>query len=273
MWKVIYRPLLWISLVLGLVALACNAVTALPPTPAPEDPISGQVVATTIASEPAVVTAIPSEPVPLREGLASLDSYRLHVTFDSTGPSPADRTSSQTIVEYNGPADARHSRMTIFTSSEDSPDGNQEVSEEYQVGNETCQLMDEEWQYRTLTPVQREIVDLMGSILDLRPPVENAVLVGEEVVNGVPSRHYTFNLAGLGSKSGAEVTQSGGEYWLAQDGRYLVKYSLIIAMRTAPEGSPEAEAVEGSMSLELQDINQPISIALPTDCLANRESE
>ena len=102
--------------------------------------------------------------------------------------------------------------------------------------------------------------------MDLTLYVEDPVLVGEEQVNGIQTRHYTFKVSGLGKKSGAEVTQSSGEYWSAVDGNYLVKYNLVLEMRNAPEDSSAAKVIHSETSYELNMVNQPITIEMPAEC-------
>jgi hypothetical protein len=57
-----------------------------------------------------------------------------------------------------------------------------------------------------------------------------------------------------------------GEYWVALDGQYLVKYALVLEAATGPEGDPAAEIMHGEYSFELQETNQPVNISLPPEC-------
>jgi hypothetical protein len=70
-------------------------------------------------------------------------------------------------------------------------------------------------------------------------------------------------LSGLGVDSGAEVTENQGEYWIAQDGQYLVKYLLTVEEQSEP-GKP----IRFSVSIDLTSVNQPVDITLPAECLA-----
>ena len=58
------------------------------------------------------------------------------------------------------------------------------------------------------------------------------------------------------------VTANQGEYWIAVDGNYLVKYTLLVEMR-----SSEDEAARLEFSAELTQVNQPIDISFPQGCL------
>jgi hypothetical protein len=87
--------------------------------------------------------------------------------------------------------------------------------------------------------------------------------VAQETVNGVLSNHFTFILNGLGGQSGADVTANQGDYWLAVDGQYLVKYTLVVELRSSPE-----EVFRQEYRLELTGINQPLTIDFPAECIA-----
>jgi len=71
---------------------------------------------------------------------------------------------------------------------------------------------------------------------------------------------------GLGDYSGAEVIQAEGAYWTAIDANYLVKYTLMLETRTAPDDNPDAEAVRASYTYELLEVNQPQTITFPDVC-------
>jgi hypothetical protein len=114
---------------------------------------------------------------------------------------------------------------------------------------------------------------LFQSVIDFVPVIENPTFVDQVNLNGVMTNHYQFRISGLGAKSGALVTQSDGEYWVAQDGNYLVKYQLLMELRSGPEGDATAELAQGQFHIELTQINQPINIALPAECLAVRDQQ
>lgn len=215
--------------------------------------------------------AVASQPVPFSQGLASLNSYRVTINMEGTGPTDADRMLMSTEIANAGDMNASHTRTRNVSSSEEDPELYEESSEVVKVGNETCTYDAEEWTYQALEPMEEEVTELFQSLVDFSPVINNPVLVGEENLNGVTTNHFQFQLAGLGSQSGALVTQSEGDYWVAQDGQYLVKYRLALELRNAPEGDSESEAVQASFTMEMTDINQPISISLPADCLAARD--
>jgi len=253
------------SLILLLAMLACNLPENIPvslPIELIEQTETDDQRAETTAPAPLALI-----PISMQDGLASLDSFYLVWSLDMSGDLE-ERSRMDSSLAYSREQDARHMQITSFSADEDSPEGVTESTEQYQVGNELCFFDGETWAYQEMTDLQREVSDLVGSIPDMRFPIENPTLLGEEMVNGVLTNHVRFHLASLGSRSGADVQEAGGEYWLAKDGRYLVKYTLTINMRTGPQDDTEAQAVFVTAVYELRDINQPRTIPLPADCLA-----
>jgi hypothetical protein len=99
-------------------------------------------------------------------------------------------------------------------------------------------------------------------MLGMTPVIDDPSFVAAETMNGVPTNHFSFQVDGLGSSSGSIVNINQGDYWLAVDGQYIVKYLLIIDMSADPETVFHEE-----VSIELNDINQPVSITFPQGCL------
>jgi hypothetical protein len=281
------RLLAFVSLLL-LTVLACNAGGGATTTPTPGQPAAGETpLSPTKPPEDGVAqptaegqtnqplptpttpgTAVSSQPVSFQEGLASLNSYQLEIVTESTGPNQLAQSSNQITVRHAADANATQIQMQSFSRGEDNPEGSESMSQRFLVSYDSCQFSDGEWSYEALTPLERELADFSLTLTDLRLPIENPVLVGSETINGVAADHFTFRLTSLGQASGAQVQAADGEYWLAQDGRYLVKYVLTINMRTGPEGDPAAQAFQSTTRVELRDINQPIAITLPPECEA-----
>ena len=170
------------------------------------------------------------------------------------------------LLEHSEQADATHLRSDSTTYDEEDPEGRSETTEYFQIGNDSCTISDGEAEFESMSPIEREMTDLTASMFDLRPVIEDPVQTGEATVNGVETWHYEFEISSLGS-SGVEVVRSDGEYWLAKDGRYLVRYLLNLDMRDAPEGTEGAEALVATMEIELTDINAPVEISFPQVCL------
>jgi hypothetical protein len=226
---------------------------------------AAQIIIITATPEP---TAIPSQPIGLWEGLSSLNSYRLTIRAINNGPTAVDRSTNTYVIEMGSNGDSSHTHNESFSSSEDDPEGYFDITDQYQVGDLTCEYADGDYE-ATITeedPMIREITDQWFKLIDLLPKVNDPVFVGAEMLNGVMTNHFTFSLEGLGSESGAEVVHKDGEYWLAQDGQYVVKYSVIMETRNGPVGDANTQVVHTEFYIEVTDINQEIVITLPDIC-------
>ncbi len=211
-------------------------------------------------------TLVPSKPVSIREGLASLNSYVLTIDMTSSGPSPADRSHIIYEMQYSQDLDARMGHTVVEVSTKEDPNQDPMNSTSYRIGNDECTGSKEDWTFTPMTPAQREMVDLAQEMLNITPLIENPTFVGSETLNGVLTNHFTFTLAGLGVKSGAEVTANEGEYWLAQEGLYIVRYHLLAETRSGPQ----VEVMRQEVRVEMTSINQPLTIAFNDWCLKEK---
>ena len=220
---------------------------------------------------PAVFATPDPQPVGLYTGLASLNSYHMKTRILSTGPSAIDYNESVTNMNYNQQGNQLFSQMVSTSSSKDSPTKSTSTSEEYRLDTKYCQRSIQSDGYTSseltdTTPAQQAITDAMFNVVDVVIVSKGAKFVAEETVNGVLSNHFTFTITGLGA-SGAEVTQSLGEYWVAKDGQYLVKYQVSLETRSGPAGDANAQASHFEMQVEISDINSNISVQMPADCV------
>jgi len=223
-----------------------------------------QVIIITATPEP---TAIPSHPVALWEGLSSLNSYRLLIRSVNNGPTASDRSENTIFVESGSDGDSSHTRYETIMSTADDPEVSTSATDHYVIGNRTCDVEDTgEATLEDADPQAQEMLDAWFRLVDILPMTTDPVFVGEEMLNGVMTNHFTFNVNGLGTDSGAEVVASNGEYWLAQDGQYLVKYSVIMETRNGPAGDPNTQTMHSEFFIEVTDINQPIVITMPSTC-------
>ncbi len=88
----------------------------------------------------------------------------------------------------------------------------------------------------------------------------DAKLVGEETLNGVATKHYTFDESILGAALGV-YEKIKGEVWVAVDGDYAVKYVF----------TAEDKDATYDWNWEVYDINAPFTIEPPTDAQGARE--
>lgn len=231
-------------------------------------PLPGMTEIPVATPESALPTQPPSQPIGVRQGLASLDSYRLKIVTVLNGPTQTDKSRMVVEIESTEGGNRTHTVTNTTSSSAEEPEEDTDRTRQFQVDNMTC-VLDEDGgapEVEISSLLAQEIQDIAAEMLDLNPLIANPVLVGEEDLNGVASYHYTFTVPGLGATSGAEVIQNQGEYWLAMDGQYLVKYSLVLEIRDGPKSDPQSEVMLSKFSYELTDVNQPIEINLPPGC-------
>lgn len=279
------KKLIFVLFILALASLACNLPAGLGPA-APADPAAAPEQPAGAPQEPAAgaqsqptaapaasptpapsptPTPIPDRPVGISAGLASLDSYALSIMNRLQSNDPADFSETTIEIQQVRAQDAQVVHTSSLTGSAESSTPERSESFSYQIGLETCSLSEGEAEFNTLGALEKELASIFNRVIDFLPLVENPQYLGAETVNGIPSSHFTFQLSGLGSQSGADVTANQGEYWLAVDGQYLVKYSLVIELRTSPE-----QGMRQEYRLELTNANQPISITFPPACESAR---
>ena len=212
---------------------------------------------------PPTPTPVPAEPISVRKGLVSLNSYVLVVqTIGSSSTSP-DQTLTRIETQHSQDADAQmvHVNMTIPVEGEEPT---QTDTYTYAIGNDQCTGNDEDgWEFKTYTAQEKETQDFLAQMVDLLPLIDDPVFVGAETMNGIATNHFTFQVSGLGGESGVDVVTNQGEYWLAQDGQYLVRYTLVIETRDANT----QETLHSEYLIDLTSINQPVSIAFPAGCV------
>lgn len=205
-------------------------------------------------------------PVSINEGLASLDSYRLTYTNDIFDSVSQQRSVSTFVVASDRNADSSYSRNETRITTEADELISEDVQEQFMIGNQMCQVAADGAEVTALSATAQVMSDLMSQVVDFNPLIENPVYVGEDVVNGVPVRTYTFELRSVGAASEIEVDRAEGSYAVAEDGDYVVHYRLDLELRTGAEGDPEAEYTDSSFELSLEEINQPVEIAFPPSC-------
>ncbi len=210
---------------------------------------------------------IDPDPVGVQDGLGSLDSYKFYISFkthDEKG-SINDMTTSMQRSSVD------KSSYTETTATTFDPDEDEEVQTEktysYSVDNATCTYDGEEdYELEELSDQDKEMRDIFSSMIDVIPIIEDPVFVGEEMMNGILSNHFTFKLNGIGDTSGSVATINEGEYWLAVDGQYIVRYSLKLEVRSGAEGTEGAEVSYLESYMDLTDVNVPVSVTLPPEC-------
>ncbi len=251
------RIVISLSLIV-LVTLACSLPSLGNPTQQGTQQGTEQV-----PGEETQVDAHPSQPVPISEGLASLNSYRITITIISRGPTPEDSSTTVIETQRSQDLDARYTRITQTVLVPGEAEPSTSVTEFYRIGYDQCSYSGDEWSWESMAPNEAEMLDIMMNMLNFTPIIDNPTFVAEETINGIQSNHFSFSVTGLGVESGAEVTANQGDYWLAQDGQYIVKYSLV--METVMD--PQTNNISMETLIDMNDINQPVNIAFPQVCL------
>lgn len=260
-------------LILLLPLLSCNTPPPEPPKSSPQANVTGQPPpAATSVPTTAVPNATPTEATVQRDvvygsgpfdlpdptaGLAQLSSYvsTLTMMFDGTDKGKPQKW-SQTIVMRASQQPARRQLKIektgdstdpspIFTAEQDGMrygrlGKNQCTGSALQTGN-------------SLGERSEPALFLIGVI--------GADEAGGGMVNGVETKHYTFDERALGELG---ITQAAGELWVASTGDYLVKYLVTATAKAEYLG----EGLEGKLTIdyELTDADKPVTFALPADC-------
>lgn len=212
------------------------------------------------------IQVIESRPVGIKDGLGSLDSYQTTFILNSSDSKGA-KTSITEFMERSVVDKNSHSVLkTVTFDPENDDQENNESMETYSIGLVTCTNSGDEWDYNTITDQEKELSEVFSNLIDVIPLIDNPQFVGEEMVSGVITNHFQFKIEGIGDSSGSVATINSGDYWLAIDGLYIVKYHLLLQVRSAAEGTPDAEVADLEASFELANINIPLSFTLPVDC-------
>jgi hypothetical protein len=265
--------------IIVILSLACNMSTNQPSSPTQDNqPAQGetnQVEPSQEAQQPGETsvptlkpgsvkpTEIPSQPVSIKDGLASLNSYTMTISFTSAGPDPKDSIKITMVEQHSTDQDANLTHYTTNITKKDSSEPAVSENFIYSIGNDICSGSEEDWSWQTIPADQKEMLDIIKDMVNITPTIENPSFVAEETVNDIQSNHFSFKVSGLGAKSGVEVTANQGDYWLAVDGRYIVKYTLVLETRK----SPDSEILHEEVSIDLTDINNPIDISFPQSCI------
>jgi hypothetical protein len=215
---------------------------------------------------PTAIPTIDAKPVGVQEGLGSFDSYRMRMQANSSD-SDGKIDNYAEYIERSVKDGATHSHMesTTFDPANNS-EQNTSSSDIYEVGLVTCQKSDSDdsWSYSEMTDDDKELTDIFKGMVDFVPVIDNPTFAGADTVHGIPSNHFTFQIEGIGAKSGAVATTNSGEYWVALDGQYLVKYSLELEVHSADNKTWNKLEV----LMDLTDVNSDaIDIEQPTDCV------
>jgi hypothetical protein len=243
---------------LGLLLTSTSCTRKEAETPAEE-------TATTPTTPPTPPPTTPAEAPPPADAFAEsydaltgLNSYRYSVLFLFEGEDEGEVVGGSVSIEgrVSGP-DTQH---LVWTDLE-----TQEHFEVIRLGDKAW-IRDEEDAWEEVPALVAD--GLLQAVLVFTPAYSwnnlyaeipgTAEYVGKETINGISCSHYTSNYAGWGEGVfGGEVTEASGDVWIAEEG-FPVRYAFTAT-------GIDAESAEGSVewTMELKDVNQPISIEPP----------
>ena len=144
-----------ILLALALLGTACGSN----PTEAPQDGDPESVSSANGESadevEPQPVPSKRMLPVPINEGLASLDSYRMTYTNDVYDSVPDQRSVITFVVAHDSANKANYNSTETLVTTEDYEVTSSQLQEQYIIGNEICILSDGEAQFTSMSDMAR----------------------------------------------------------------------------------------------------------------------
>jgi hypothetical protein len=190
-------------------------------------------------------------------GLNELDSYSMAINVSFTGNHDGQsleynqsfhqqlNREGKSQFTYSNPINGSGEIETIIS-------GNIGDANYWKQGNEACKVT---WGELAEGYTPYNPVELLPALL----AVEEA---GFEEINGIQTRHYTFDAKALGYPTTSIVE---GDVWLAQDGGYVMKLMMLIQDSSGYFG----EGIDGEQEIryELTDVNGNLSPQLPEGCL------
>jgi len=105
---------------------------------------------------------------------------------------------------------------------------------------------------------------------DVLKNAKNARYEGRETVNGVETKHYSFDETRLNATqlAGSKVDQAKGDIWIAVDGDYIVKMdTTLIGTEMGVLGNQTMSNGSMHMVMDVTDANKPITIEVPVEAL------
>ncbi len=212
------------------------------------------------------------EPLTLRigAGLDELESYHLEtiIGFDGKDANGMGQAGTTTItVDSDNTTNELHASITMGGPFLDKSGEKNLNIEMFQVDEESYLFLHmgsngdnggcEKSSVEVAQLLQTNMEELLGTISDAR-----MVASGDEV-NDIPSDHYTIEDAStiFATTSIAEPVVEKADVWVAQEGGYVVKMDVQM------EGKDDMGS-EGVFTLQynLSDVNEPVTIDLPTVC-------
>jgi outer membrane lipoprotein-sorting protein len=285
-----FWPLVVLIVALALAALACNFGAPTPSTPetstsVPQGTTVAQATSGTQPTAEAGSTSSAPQPTKssgggggaatrsidnIKQGLDNVTSYSASMTMNFQGKDEngKDLTGKIDMIDESiQETKSRHVKIAVESSNE-TGNGTFEIfklgetSYMYTASNEQGQpfCLSMEGQNTGLEDNPLFQADqFLGSINDANL-VESGV-----TVNGFVTDHYAFDQSNVTSKEA--FTSIKGDFWVAQDGGYVVKYTATIVGKLGGAFGSSSQD-DGTMDWEynLNKVNESFEITLPDEC-------
>jgi hypothetical protein len=191
-------------------------------------------------------------------GLNTLKSYHASLQQDVVGTLGGSPFERHTQIELTrAPADGNYD-MELTLQGSDEPSAYLRIlalgkaSYVWDSKDRPCQgALDDQ--------TANELIDPTLMLL----PVSAATKAGTETVNGIETTHYRFDQTGLPLAD--PKPSAGGEAWIANQGGYIVKYSITFAASAKPDA--HGMRAEQTLLYELSHPDGTETVALPQGCL------
>jgi len=235
-------------------------------------------VATEGDATPAAVEEEPTLSEDQLKDIENLDSYRAITTWSSKGKDAEGKAlenSTEITIEYTKEPPAQHMAMATSSTNADQTEDVQ-AFDIYQIGKDMYMSSGEDGTWMRVqqdeSPIDPSFSGLSGgqfftNLEDLKRvrPDQN--------INGIDSRHYTYDERVLGMLFGSATgdVKAEGDVWIAKDGGYVTKYVVTIEVKNGSGDILAPTMTEGSSSLawELQEVNsKDLKIELPKEAVA-----
>ena len=268
----------------GTAPKAAEAVQTATDTPLPPTETPTPLPTDTPLPPPTQAPAEPSEPAEESGDLdalarpTDLDSFRSSMTlsWQGTMTDGTEVAQSMTIlVEYVREPLAEHVTMSgDFPGMEDMGIESGQALEMYVVEGTMYMNLFGSW---LQVPAEEGGLDVdemaFSATEDMLGDLEKANYEGQTTYNGVKVKHYTFDQKSFeldDLPDGMEIDEASGNIYVAVEGDYVVHMDMTLSGDNVEVPSGQGETLQNgslTVTMDLTDINQPITIELPPEAL------
>lgn len=272
-------------LLLSLPALACGLfggddaeATAVPEATPVVEETAPEATAVPQAEEPPAAEQATTEVPSLPESALTLDaitelpfnSYHMTMALEITGKNASGEEVVQTMSsDFAFSKDPQIMNMIMSFS------GIADLA-----GSEKIEMAQIDGTSYMVIPEMGCITTSGGDLLDENPftsmmqpdqflnDLGNTKYEGDETVNGIPTRHYSFDKSAMTGTDLSEIEEADGHVYVAQDGDFLVR--MVLDATGKIDLFDEGLTEDGQMHIEinLTDVDVPVEAAIPEVCAA-----